>query len=97
MRWLTPSTLANALASGVVSGSEPWSWVSMVDGKPDWLAIEFDWPAGMLAPWGAARSPLVGKLEERIQPGIGLFPGKVAFEVSYPCFGSRQMTQRLRR
>ncbi len=81
MPWPTPRTGAEELAAGVGPGSDGWSGASLVDGKPDGLAIDLQGRAGMLIAEGAVRPPLIVEPEERLQLGVGLDLGAVALQV----------------
>ena len=78
MPWPTPRTGAEDLAAGVGPGSDGHSGASLVDGKPDGLAIDLEGRAGLLVAEGAVRPPLIVEGEERLQLGVGLDLGAVA-------------------
>jgi len=81
MPWPTPRTGAEELAAGVGPGSDGWFGASLVDGKPDALAIDLEGRAGMLVAEGAVRPPLIVEPEERVQLGVGLDLGAVALHL----------------
>ena len=55
MPWPTPRTGAEELASGVGPGSDGWFGQSLVDGKPDAIAIDLEGCVGKLVAEGAVR------------------------------------------
>ena len=57
MPWLTPRTGTEELAAGVGPGSVGRFGASLVEGKPDGLAIDLEGRAGMLVAKGAVRAP----------------------------------------
>jgi hypothetical protein len=42
MPWPTPRTGAEELAAGVGAGSDGWFGASLLDGKPDGMAIDLE-------------------------------------------------------